>query len=388
MVRSRVYYGIWLVAALLLYLWSDSWIAGFTLSVSLALPVVSGGFLLLERKKIQCFFEIKDVTAKNQKATGSLCVENHGFLPLPRLGCHLAFWNRLTGEKSRQDVYCSVPAKKIQQIEWELTSKFCGNVQVTLESVSCSDAFGLWKTVLKPMETSQVVVLPDLFSVEVDITDSNTANWESVTYSDMKKGDDPSEIFGVREYVPGDSLKNIHWKLSGKMDDLYVKELSLPIENSILVIYETGILGERPERACVRSAMMEAYLTVSQALIQEGYTHALGWYDQEKERFCCEEVSSQDDLAGMMGGLLGLAPGENDFGSLHYYLQEYIENPFAHVVYVTAKEPGEELKRMMEFCTVCVLHCRENQEEKENTGGEYTVFTPETMEETLYQLIV
>ena len=133
---------------------------------------------------------------------------------------------------------------------------------------------------------------------------------------------------------------------------------------------------------------MEAYLTVSQALIQEGYTHALGWYDQEKERFCCEEVSSQDDLAGMMGGLLGLAPGENDFGSLHYYLQEYIENPFAHVVYVTAKEPGEELKRMMEFCTVCVLHCRENQEEKENTGGEYTVFTPETMEETLYQLIV
>ena len=70
MVRSRVYYGIWLVAALLLYLWSDSWIAGFTLIVSLALPVVSGAFLLLERKKIQCFFEIKDVTAKNQKAIG------------------------------------------------------------------------------------------------------------------------------------------------------------------------------------------------------------------------------------------------------------------------------------------------------------------------------
>ena len=65
-----------------------------------------------------------------------------------------------------------------------------------------------------------------------------------------------------------------------------------------------------------------------------------------------------------------------------------IEKPFAHIVYVTAQEPGEELKRMMEFCSVCVLHCREGKDGKENTAGEYTVFSPDTMEESLYQLLV
>ena len=90
----------------------------------------------------------------------------------------------------------------------------------------------------------------------------------------------------------------------------------------------------------------------------------------------------------MIGGLLALASGRNDYSSLHYYLREYIEKPFAHIVYVTAQEPGEELKRMMEFCSVCVLHCREGKDGKENTAGEYTVFSPDTMEESLYQLLV
>ena len=388
MIKSRVYYIVWLLASLLLYLWSDSWIACFLVAVSVILPLVSGLWLLTEKRQIHCYFQIKDIAGKGQEAKGSLCVENHGFLPLPRLGCHLVFQNRLTGEKARQDVYCSVSAKKTQQLEWGLSSEYCGNIRVVLETISCSDVFGLWKVVLRPGEKSHVVILPDIIQMEVTVTDSDTANWESVTYSSGKRGDDPSEIFGVREYLPGDSLKNIHWKLSGKMDDLYVKELSLPIENSILLIYETAILGKRRESARVRSAMMEAFLSVSQALAGGGHVHALGWYDQEKERFCCENVASEDDLTGMIGGLLALASGRNDYSSLHYYLREYIEKPFAHIVYVTAQEPGEELKRMMEFCSVCVLHCREGKDGKENTAGEYTVFSPDTMEESLYQLLV
>ena len=265
MIKSRVYYIVWLLASLLLYLWSDSWIACFLVAVSVILPLVSGLWLLTEKRQIHCYFQIKDIAGKGQEAKGSLCVENHGFLPLPRLGCHLVFQNRLTGEKARQDVYCSVSAKKTQQLEWGLSSEYCGNIRVVLETISCSDVFGLWKVVLRPGEKSHVVILPDIIQMEVTVTDSDTANWESVTYSSVKRGDDPSEIFGVREYLPGDSLKNIHWKLSGKMDDLYVKELSLPIENSILLIYETAILGKRRESARVRSAMMEAFLSVSQA---------------------------------------------------------------------------------------------------------------------------
>ena len=82
MIKSRVYYIVWLLASLLLYLWSDSWIACFLVAVSVILPLVSGLWLLTEKRQIHCYFQIKDIAGKGQEAKGSLCVENHGFLPL------------------------------------------------------------------------------------------------------------------------------------------------------------------------------------------------------------------------------------------------------------------------------------------------------------------
>lgn len=38
-----------------------------------------------------------------------------------------------------------------------------------------------------------------------------------------------SDYYELRQYQSGDSLKNIHWKLSSKYDDLIVREPSLPV---------------------------------------------------------------------------------------------------------------------------------------------------------------
>lgn len=389
MAKSRICYGIWFLLTILLYLWSDSWTALFLAAVTVLLAVFSGISVLLMKHKVDCTFEIRRMTGKKKPIRGVLCMTNRGMIPIPKAGCRLRIENRVTGEETTQFLYCSLPAAKTERVEWELKSNYCGNIRITVESLQCFDVFGMFSVRELPGTKGQAIVLPDIFPTKVVITESNTSNWESVTYSSVKKGDDPSEIFGIREYMPGDSLKSIHWKLSGKLDELYVKELSLPVENSILVVYETGILGEKPEKASVRDAMMEAFLSVSQSLIEEGHIHALGWYDQAKERFTCEEVPTEDDLAAMLGGLLAVRPGENGYSSLHYYLQDYIENPFAHIIYITAQQPGTELDRLMQFCTVSVLLCKEKLSEKEQGAqGTHLVFSPDHMEEALCQLIV
>ena len=51
---------------------------------------------------------------------------------------------------------------------------------------------------------------------------------EAEIYDDFHPGDDPSEIFGVREFRAGDKMQSIHWKLSAKSDDLLVRENSQP----------------------------------------------------------------------------------------------------------------------------------------------------------------
>ena len=47
---------------------------------------------------------------------------------------------------------------------------------------------------------------------------------ESFRYSGSRPGDDPGETFDIREYREGDSIRQIHWKLTGKMDRLIIRE--------------------------------------------------------------------------------------------------------------------------------------------------------------------
>lgn len=39
-----------------------------------------------------------------------------------------------------------------------------------------------------------------------------------------RKGDDPTEIYDIHKYQEGDQLKNIHWKLSARYQDILVKD--------------------------------------------------------------------------------------------------------------------------------------------------------------------
>ena len=48
---------------------------------------------------------------------------------------------------------------------------------------------------------------------------------ESFKYSKDRPGDDPGETYDIREYRSGDSIRQIHWKLSGKHKDGWPRTL-------------------------------------------------------------------------------------------------------------------------------------------------------------------
>ncbi|MEE1318619.1 MAG: DUF58 domain-containing protein, partial [Ruminococcus sp.] len=50
-----------------------------------------------------------------------------------------------------------------------------------------------------------------------------------------KSGGGFSDFYELRQYQSGDSLKNIHWKLSSKYDDIIVREPSIPIYRQFAV---------------------------------------------------------------------------------------------------------------------------------------------------------
>ena len=60
---------------------------------------------------------------------------------------------------------------------------------------------------------------------------------DSDRFSDEKPGDDPSEIFDIREFKDGDRLNSIHWNLTVKTGKIMVKDFSFPLNNSDRIVF-------------------------------------------------------------------------------------------------------------------------------------------------------
>ena len=289
---------------------------------------------LLLPASIPCFYTLIFPAA-------GLCAAliSQSLLPAGRLRAELLLQNLLTGEKEICHLDSMAAGKEKTETKWSVCSNCCGAIRISVQKLLVSDMLGLFLTEQKLNISDTMIVLPEMKTVEVQVGDSFTTDWESIQYSEQKKGDDPGETFGIREYQPGDSTKMIHWKISQKLGELYVKEPGLPVENAVLLFFETAKLtGD--SRTSDQAELMEKLISVSENLTEKGMHHKIGWYDQKKEQLCMEEIDSADNLAQIIHGLLSLERKEKTFTGLQEYAQKYQEQPFGHILYFTAEDPG------------------------------------------------
>lgn len=116
----------------------------------------------------------------------------------------------------------------------------CGIRTVNFTKIYLFDLLKITKRVIKLKHQLKITVIPKLYYVEENSLDENVDyEIESNTFSENVPGQDPSEIFDVREYREGDRLSRIHWKLSGKLDRLMVKEYSKPMLEGVELFIDT-----------------------------------------------------------------------------------------------------------------------------------------------------
>jgi len=108
---------------------------------------------------------------------------------------------------------------------------------------------------------------------------------ENDKYSTHKTGNDRSEIFGIREYVSGDTIRDIHWNLSLKKDELIVKEFSRPLEDKITVIFDTAVYKDNKNRYKLLAKYYEYAHALCETLISNGVTYTIMVYNSKYRGF-------------------------------------------------------------------------------------------------------
>lgn len=150
-------------------------------------------------------------------------LENPTQFPLVNATLRLKVANRFYGEEGIHYLNVPIRAKKDTEIKYPVVMDYCGRLCVEAESIRLVDLIGIYEVLIPIGEEKECLVFPDgkERSQEAGVM---YINGVTEAMESREKGYDFSEISGIREYIPGDKLQNIHWKLSVKKDELMVKE--------------------------------------------------------------------------------------------------------------------------------------------------------------------
>ncbi|MBR6800182.1 MAG: DUF58 domain-containing protein [Eubacteriaceae bacterium] len=317
----------------ILYAFTASFVPVAVMTLMAVLSLFTWAMNFYTRKHISISIIPPATTPKNNDATSRIILTNSSSFPVSRCYVELIAKNTLTGETYTNTLILSASQKSDSERAFVINSDKCGYITVRTGKVILSDIFGFLPLRADISSEGKMSVLPDTFDMNISLGISFVSRMDEDTYSPDKSGNDFSETFQIREYIPGDSLKQIHWKLSDKLDKLMVREASLPISRSLLVFWDKNTCNALAEKM---DCMAEVVSSLCQALCDEGVLYTLGWTDGDDNVF--EEISVTDELFRSVGQMLKSGCNEGISG-MERYCEEHGKAEFGKVIYITARIP-------------------------------------------------
>lgn len=227
----------------------------------------------------------KQFLRKGENASAVLTVYNYFPLPLPGLTANMYIPR---GEKDGY-VYTRIPVKAktgvtmgglravtaVKPIAFGLSGCF----EVCCKKLAVHDPLGLFKIVCGGEFKVTIPVIPAT-GRKTEQTKIHSGMGEGADRN--RRGDDRDEVFEIADYVPGDSLKDIHWKRSAREEELQIIRFASPKERCHCVLCDTGDYlpvtdPKKDKNPALLDCVLETAYGMSLSLAAEGDSVLLAW---------------------------------------------------------------------------------------------------------------
>ena len=313
-------------------------------------PIMMLIFLIFMRTRITVAVDSrnpiaeKDAMDKPARAVITLSMENRNhILPITKGIASVRYENRFTGQKGKMKVRFSVDAGKKRDRRILVAMENCGNLAITVEKVRIYDYLNIFAwTVGKHYETQNILILPPLKEMYLgEDRWYNETSEDSDRFSLYKKGDDPSEIFDIREYVDGDKIQRIHWKLTGKTGHLMVKEGSLPLTKAVNIFIDLCVQSKKERRYEDMNLLVQGIYSTSMFMIEHAIPQKYLWYDNDNKIIQERIVEQEEELLWMFQDLFKSRTTNRADELVEAYLAWDEGKPLEAAMYMTVADHGD-----------------------------------------------
>ncbi len=162
-----------------------------------------------------------------------LRVGNRGRLPVRTTAIERV---RAVGTERRVDVAMPLLAPgRDTQVSYQVPTARRGLLRLGPLELTRADDFGLWRRTISIGTTAEVLVWPTIHTVPVDLTGTATSV-EGVA----RDGAGGSTAFhSLRDYVPGDDRRMIHWRSTARRGELTVRQLVDVVLPRLTIVLDT-----------------------------------------------------------------------------------------------------------------------------------------------------
>jgi uncharacterized protein (DUF58 family) len=312
------------------------------------------------------------VVAKGEMIPISIQIKNPSIFPISNLKIYLSYKNGFSPVCFKKDFTVSLDGRTKTSVICNLMSEYTGNLEISLKGIRIYDYLKLFSLKKKIQGVLKVAVLPNFYELpENEISNNHMRMMESDYYSQAKSGDDPSEVFAIREYREGDRPQRIHWKLSRKQDQLMIKEFSDPLNCSVLLFVNLNIPKEK-DLLSFMDAILESALSLSYSLLSKGQMHYFAWFDEGQGACRRIRVGKEKDLFEAVDGLLQAKPYSEFTDASLAYLAEHPNEQYTNLYYVTGAVSEQRLDSLaiIKAFRRQMIYVGDNEYEQEDKSDE------------------
>lgn len=235
--------------------------------------------------------------------------------------------NTFTGEKKKIEKQTSVHARDFEKLEIPIESSHCGVIEVKVKKAVITDLTGFLRVGKKVKKSTDVLFLPKLIEMDCEV-DGALFHFmgDSDEYDKKHPGDDPSELFEIRDYREGDRMQRVHWKATAKSGTLMVKEHSRPLSCALVILADM-----RTNRKGV-FAKGDSYVTLllsySAMLIERECHHIIAWYDAGSGGMVRQVIHGVEDVYVLMNRIMRNRPYVEEMDLEELYRESFRQDAY------------------------------------------------------------
>jgi len=339
MLKRKILYLVALVCVLSVNILYIEYTPFILLIIMILFPIVIRVFLKIQTNHLEIQISMQDkIVSQGDTVVIKTKIHNTFIFPTPNIVLKFRVRYLNYDVDNVHTINSSVRGNRVLELNTNLIMNYCGTVYLYVEQVRLFDYLSLFKVKGECFYNSSIVVMPKLYKPTHDNERAYNAYLSEVDeYSQDKSGDDPSEIFDLREYADGDNLNRIHWKLSSRGESLIVKEYSCPIAKTELILVELLATSSKAGGKNIDYIYQTVY-ALGNYFWHNEISFKLAYYDISSCNLKCITIDSFEKLQSAVINIIEMKVYKEPYAWNDFWISEISEDARIHYIMSKAYE--------------------------------------------------